>query len=346
MDLAHLSYFSALCETLNYTEAAHKCFISRQAMRQSLQALEQAYGVCLIENRHNHLSLTPAGRLLYEKTQPVLNAYKELTLAMKSCVTAEQSLRVGVSRSLTPFYAPEMMEAIENFIRDNPQISVSLSLLPSDEILESCRAGKLDAGILVSMGKLPLPWNHTILRKDCLTLLLGIHHPLAKKGGLSLDDLNGQTLLVMGEPELFFQPLYQDIRKRNLSVKWITVPDFYEVGYRILQNDHLAVDRQNRQEWERHFPTDPDLNLPLENDSYALFCCLLTPEPENDAVRLLRHALQTGKQPLRGEPVSGPHSKSPSNDHAGIDGEAVEKEPHDNRDHDGCANGGQLLGAH
>ena len=64
MDTQQLIYFLALCDTLNYTAAAERCFISRQAMRQSLLALESTYGVSLIENRKNRLSLTPAGKLL------------------------------------------------------------------------------------------------------------------------------------------------------------------------------------------------------------------------------------------------------------------------------------------
>lgn len=290
MDMMHLTYYSCLCETLNYTEAASKCFISRQAMRQSLRTLEQAFGVRLIENRHNRLSLTVAGQILYEKTQPVLSSMDELTAAMQACVLSGKSLQIGISRSLTPFYAPEILQAVEAFIRDYPGISVTVSLLPSDEILDRCRKKELDAGILVDMGQLPLSWRRTVLRQDTLTVLLAASHPLASRHRLTLSDLDGQTVLLMGEPEVFFPPLAKAVRQRQLSVHWQVAPDFYEVGYHVLKDHFLALDRQDSQN-TGGAPTSPDVNLSLEDGAFTLCAVLLTPEAETDPIRLLRHEL-------------------------------------------------------
>lgn len=312
MDIAHLSYFSALCETLNYTEAARNCFISRQAMRQSVQMLEQTYGIRLIENRHNRLSLTPAGKILYDRAQSVLRSYCELNNAMHGCIRSESTLYIGVSRSITPCYAPEVLAAIQRFTETYSGIPVDISLMTADEIVQKLEEGSLEAGVLVEMeaadtedfrtagfsGTLKFPLvnrpcvlcRRTPLRRDPLTLLLSAVHPLAHKKSLTFQDLDGQTLMVMGQPDKFFEPLYRAVMEQDIHVNWKIVPDFYEVSYRILQDNCLAIDRQDG---SRHMRTDVDLNLPLEDNAFILSCNLLTSEKENAPIQFLRQALLT-----------------------------------------------------
>lgn len=181
MDLMHLTYFSALCETLNYTQAAKKCFITRQAMRQSVQTLEQAFNVRLVENRQNHLSLTPAGKQLYESARPVLKSWNELSREMDRFHLSSEKLRIGISRSITPYYAEDILKTVQSFPATHPEIPIQTELLTADDILRMLEDGKLDAGILVDMGDIPLPFRRTILRTDALTIMLSATHPLAAK---------------------------------------------------------------------------------------------------------------------------------------------------------------------
>lgn len=316
MDITHLSYFSVLCETLNYTAAAKKCFISRQAMRQSLQVLEQTYGLPLIENHRNHLSVTPAGKLLYDKIQPVLGAYRELDRAMNSCIASDSVLRIGISRSITPYYAPDVLSFLDRFAESYPGIPVEILLLPADELADKLENKNLDAGILVEMwepepsemdarihdwyGDLPaslpapLPQHRrTVLRTDVMTILVSASHPLAKRDSLALQELDGQTVMLMGSPERFFRPLYHAVHTFRLRVNWKVVPDYYEVAYHILQGDCLAIDRPvNSAFARRSAQTSVDKNLSLESDNFFLHCTLLTPPEENTAIQILRQTLE------------------------------------------------------
>lgn len=305
MNIEHLSYFCELYRTLNYTTAARNFFITRQALRQAIQMLEQTYHVRLIENNHNHLSVTPAGRMLYEKAQSVLHTYSELNDAMRSFIASDSALRIGVTRSITPFYAPEVLAAVNHFTGSYSGIPVRISLLSTDEIGELLSEGELDAGILVELFSKSDPlgtdqfvmptichtypsFQRTILRQDILTIMLSAFHPLAQKERLSLKDLKGQTLMVMGQPDLYFYPLYQAICRENIEVDWKTVPDFYEVCYRILQGNCLSIDRA---EATLFTETAIDRNLPLENGRFILSCNLLTPFSEKATLQAFRRAI-------------------------------------------------------
>ena len=69
MELTPLRYFTATARHLNYTRAAEELFLSRQALRQSIQTLEKELGTPLFGIQKNHLHLTPAGEFLLQKAE-------------------------------------------------------------------------------------------------------------------------------------------------------------------------------------------------------------------------------------------------------------------------------------
>lgn len=72
MDIRQLNYFLTLCEELNYTRAAQRLLLSRQALRQSIAALESELCGPLFVSAHHKLSLTDRGRSLQRHAAPVV----------------------------------------------------------------------------------------------------------------------------------------------------------------------------------------------------------------------------------------------------------------------------------
>ena len=62
MTIQQLRYFLALCEDLNYTPTAGRLYLSRQALRLSIAALEEELCGPLFINVRNHLALTEKGQ--------------------------------------------------------------------------------------------------------------------------------------------------------------------------------------------------------------------------------------------------------------------------------------------
>ena len=44
MDIHHIRYFLAVCETLNFTRAAEKCNVTQPALSRAVQQLEEEVG--------------------------------------------------------------------------------------------------------------------------------------------------------------------------------------------------------------------------------------------------------------------------------------------------------------
>ena len=78
MDIRQLHYFLVLCEEMNYTRAAQRLFLSRQALRQSISALEAELCGPLFLSAHHKLSLTDRGVSLQRHAAPVVEQFQQM----------------------------------------------------------------------------------------------------------------------------------------------------------------------------------------------------------------------------------------------------------------------------
>ena len=83
MDIRQLHYFLTLCEEMNYTRAAQRLFLSRQALRQSISALEAEMCGPLFISAHHKLALTDRGMSLQRHAAPVVEQFQQMQACCK-----------------------------------------------------------------------------------------------------------------------------------------------------------------------------------------------------------------------------------------------------------------------
>lgn len=94
MDIRQLNYFLTLCEELNYTRAAQRLLLSRQALRQSVAALESELCGPLFASAHHKLSLTDRGRSLQRHAAPVVQQFQQMQAALHAEIESAQPVCV------------------------------------------------------------------------------------------------------------------------------------------------------------------------------------------------------------------------------------------------------------
>lgn len=151
MTIQQLRYFLALCEDLNYTHTAGRMYLSRQALRLSIAALEEELCGKLFVNNCNHLALTEKGERFRAQAAPVVQQFNAL------CQQAYQDiqsapLRLGISVALVPDYLPNLGEVLEAFRQQYPGIPLELASLSNDEVTVQLQRGALDAGLVMDLG--------------------------------------------------------------------------------------------------------------------------------------------------------------------------------------------------
>ena len=102
MDIRQLHYFLVLCEEMNYTRASQRLFLSRQALRQSITALEAELCGPLFVSAHHKLSLTERGLSLQRHAAPVVEQFQQMQAALHAEIQSAQPVRIGISVSLVP----------------------------------------------------------------------------------------------------------------------------------------------------------------------------------------------------------------------------------------------------
>ena len=145
MTIQQLRYFLALCEDLNYTRTAGRLYLSRQALRLSIAALEEELCGPLFINVRNHLALTEKGQRFRAQAAPVVEQFERM------CAQAYQdirspALRLGISVALVPSYLPMLGDVLEQFRQQYPGIPLETTLLSNDAVCAQLQNGTLDAG--------------------------------------------------------------------------------------------------------------------------------------------------------------------------------------------------------
>ena len=264
MEMRQLQYFLVLCKELNYSHAAEKLYLSRQALRQSMAALEKELGEPLFENQRNRLFLTERGQWLCHYAQPVVQSFEQLQRQITASIKPTGPVRLGISSALVPDYLPRMPFWVEQVQVLYPNLGLKIELLPNDTILNGVEQERLEMGLVMDMDPAFYGAERQVLRRDPLQLMAAQEHPLAKLSRLSLKQLQGQCLLLPSLRPEPFAALAQAFQAAGCTPSFELAPSFYEANYRVRRQGCICITRPDAHQQSSFFPTrDLPLAQPL-----------------------------------------------------------------------------------
>ena len=106
MDIRQLHYFLVLCDEMNYSRAAQRLFLSRQALRQSISALEAEMCGPLFISAHHKLSLTDRGMSLQRHAAPVVEQFQQMQAALRAEIRCASESACRWCRTTCPGWRP------------------------------------------------------------------------------------------------------------------------------------------------------------------------------------------------------------------------------------------------
>ena len=238
MTIQQLTIFLAVCEEMNYTRAAARVYMSRQAVRQNIAELERELNGLLFENYRNHLILTAKGVLLRRKALPVVESFMDLEQAMAADTRLEHPIRLGISNSLFPDYLPGLSGHLASFTASYPNLLVKQIPLNNDDAVAALLEGELDACLIMDLGTCRPGLERTLLTKHPSGIYMKNSIPLFFKSSIEPSDLSGRRVLLPGMGDEF-RPLLNAASEADFTV----VPNFYQVLYYIMDHGGLALNR-------------------------------------------------------------------------------------------------------
>ena len=231
MDIRQLHYFLTLCEEMNYTRAAQRLFLSRQALRQSISALEAEMCGPLFISAHHKLALTDRGMSLQRHAAPVVEQFQQMQAALRAEIQSAQPVRIGISVALVPDYLPGLETQLDKFRQQYPHVEMRFRLLDNDAVADGVEQGDLDAGLVIDLGCAAPVLARTTLRADPACLLVPRGHPFWEKERIPLAELRGQRVLLPSLRQDLFSPLWAACARAGFAPNAEIGPSFYQAYY-------------------------------------------------------------------------------------------------------------------
>jgi LysR family hydrogen peroxide-inducible transcriptional activator len=194
LKLKDLRYLVAVADTRHFGRAAERCFVSQPTLSTQLKKLEDYLGVQLIERQPKRVALTAAGEEIVARARRILEASDEVvTLARTHRDPLAGALRIAMLPTIGPYLLPRVAREITKAL---PRLDLRLYEYPTAAMLAKLRAGEIDLGILA----LPVELDGLEARElsdETFMVAVPAAHPLAKRPTIRIQDLHGETLLLL-----------------------------------------------------------------------------------------------------------------------------------------------------
>ncbi len=185
-ELRHLIYFREVARRLHFRQAAEALAIAQPALSRAIAQLESAVGAALLTRTRRGVDLTPAGRLLLDRVEPLLRAIAAVPAELKAVATGQ----IGHIR--VAFTGLAMATVLPGILRDfhqrYPGIRLELTESPTSAQLAALAASEIACGFFHPDAPTPTLRTRLLLRERN-GVLLPSTHALASRATLRLRDL-------------------------------------------------------------------------------------------------------------------------------------------------------------
>jgi DNA-binding transcriptional LysR family regulator len=143
-ELRHLVYFRELAHQLHFRKAAESLAVAQPALSRALAQLEEALGADLLNRTRRGAELTPAGRMLLERIEPILRGLSAIPGDLKALAEGQTG---HLSIAFTGLAMATVLPGIlREFGRRYPGIRLELNESPTSAQLRDLQSGELACG--------------------------------------------------------------------------------------------------------------------------------------------------------------------------------------------------------
>ncbi|MEN8261514.1 MAG: hydrogen peroxide-inducible genes activator, partial [Pseudomonadota bacterium] len=195
-----LRYVVALAQERHFGHAAKVCHVSQPTLSVAVKKLESELGVALFERGIHEIRVTQVGAKVVAQAQSALEAIESVKQVAESASDQlGRRLRIGAIYTVGPYLFPSL---ITNLRERAPQMPLVVEENFTAVLREKLRLGELDV-IIISM---PFTEPNVLTLKlydEPFVTLLPADHPLAARRSLRPEQLDGESILMLGEGHCF-----------------------------------------------------------------------------------------------------------------------------------------------
>lgn len=188
MELYQIRYFLAVAETLNFTRASERSFVSQPALTKAIQRLEEAIGGRLFDRSKNAVQLTDLGqamlpnlREIYESADRARQQARLLTSGRKELV------RVGVMCTI------ELQQVLPGFVKSqegHTEVALDFRDGSFEALTDALDRGEVDMGLMCTPYEIPRRFAATPLFREDYVLAFGDDHRFQGRTDIEIAELD------------------------------------------------------------------------------------------------------------------------------------------------------------
>lgn len=189
MSSAKLRAFLAVARHGSFSAGARACGLTQPTLTTQVQSLERQHNVELFHRRGRRIELSDVGRQLLPIAQRIALLELEAHNLMRDSGRLDSGqLKLG---AVGPFHVIEM---VDTYLQQHPNIDVSIRVGNSAQVLSDLENYVTDIAVLA--GRQDDPGLCAVHYARHAIILFAHHeHPLANRGSVRLEELEGQRLL-------------------------------------------------------------------------------------------------------------------------------------------------------
>lgn len=228
-----LETFIKVADMGSFSKAAEEMNITPTAIIKQINILEGSLDVPLFVRTHRGISLTESGKALYKDAKYLIKYSKESVSRAKAAMEGENVIRIGTSPMTPSSFLVKLWPMIH---KEYPEVKFKLVTYENTpenarEILKTL--GK-DIDIVAGVFDYDFPQTRGCtaleLHKEELHCALSVHHPLAIKEKLTIQDLYGENLMMIHRKwNSHMDALREELWNHHKDIKIIDF-DFYNVN--------------------------------------------------------------------------------------------------------------------
>lgn len=148
MTITQLEYIIALDTYRHFATAADKSFVTQPTLSMQIQKLEDEMGSKLFDRSKQPVIPTEIGEEVIHQARMIVHEVKMMyQLIQDKQGVFRGELRIGIIPTLAPYLLPLFLQP---FLLKYPDIKIRVKEMTTDIIVEKLKAGKIDAGLLVT----------------------------------------------------------------------------------------------------------------------------------------------------------------------------------------------------
>ena len=211
MDTRQLRAFCTVVERRSFSQAAERLGVTQPAVSLQVRALEKRLGAQLLDRSGRRVEPTEAGARLYRGAQRLLSLEDDLLTELAEEAEGDLAGTFEIGASTGPG-GVVLSRLLCDFAGDHPQLQVALSVFDTQSVVERVADRTLELGV-VGAAPRHRGVDYEPFFRDTVTLACPPGHRFSGRT-VTLDELRGETLIVMQEGAGVRQLIEDELRAR------------------------------------------------------------------------------------------------------------------------------------